>query len=132
MAGRPATVVDNRVLVEYLSQFDHTNPIPDWLDNVLYGAANIGTYNPSSHMAILSALKQLPFLTAKSAERFVNRKREVMGMSLFKERYVFMFFSRLRFAHNGILFHYEKRTGQDLITAYNSKELFDGNYPEQG
>lgn len=122
MAGRPATVIDNRVVSDYLSQFDRSNPIPDWLDNVLYGAANIGTYNPSSHLVMLSALSQLPVLSYETTERWVNRKREAMGASLFKERYIFMYFSRLRFAHNGILFHYEKRFKQDLITAYNSKE----------
>lgn len=113
-AGRPKRVIDNRVINDYLSQFDQTNPFPDWLDNIFYGAAHIGDSNPSASMALFAALKQLPELSYDTAERFVNRKRVALGEIPYKRRYCFVFFSRLIYAHNGIIFHYERVYGKQL------------------
>lgn len=123
MAGRPAIKVDNRLVADFLSQFDRTNPAPDWIDNIIRGAAQIGDSNPSSPRALMAALMQLPELTNQTAANFVNRKQEAMGFPAYKKRYCLVFFSRLRFAHRGILFHFERIYKMPLISAHKIEEL---------
>ena len=113
-AGRPAQKIDNSVVSLYLMQFDRSYPVPDWVDNVIRGAAQVNDGRPSHPPALLNALQQLQVLSYDTAYEYVNRKMLAMGEKPYGRRYAFLFFSRLRFAHNGLKFHYEKRFNQPL------------------